>query len=115
MIEFNFDSDFFNSEIDNLIADDLSNQFNELIDERDSIIDGEGYNVTTIGAKTMQTHQEMVEVAIRILENVRNHKISEAKKQIEKLTSIQIIQLFSMGQSGYESELEKLKDLAIYW
>ena len=45
MIEFNFDSDFFNSEIDNLIADDLSNQFNELIDERDSIIDsGAGYN-----------------------------------------------------------------------
>ena len=114
MIEFNFDSDFFNSEIDSLIADDLSNQFNELIDERDSIIDGEGYNVTTIEAKTMQTHQEMVEVAIRILENVRNHKISEAKEQIENLTPIQIIQLFSMGKH-YPDELERLKDLAIYW
>ena len=63
----------------------------------------------------MQTHQEMVEVAIRILENVRNHKISEAKKQIEKLTPVETIKLFSIGQSGYESELEKLKDLAIYW
>ena len=45
MIEFNFDSDFFNSEIDNLIADDLINQFIKLIDERNSIIDsGAGYN-----------------------------------------------------------------------
>lgn len=114
MIEFNFDSDFFNSEIDNLIADDLSNQFNELIDERDSIIDSEGYNVTTIEAKKM-THQEMLEITISILENVRNHNISKTKEQIENLTPIQIIQLFSMGQSGYESELERLKELAIYW
>ena len=59
------------------------------------------------------THQEMVETSIKILENVRNHNISKAKKQIENLTPIQIIQLFSIGQSGYKSELEKLK--AIYW
>lgn len=113
MIEFNFDSDFFNSEIDNLIADDLSNQFNELIDERDSIIDGEGYNVTTIEAKKM-THQEMLEITISILENVRMGHIKSAKKQVEDLTPIQIIQLFSMGKH-YPDELERLKDLAIYW
>jgi len=113
MIEFNFDSDFFNSEIDNLIADDLSNQFNELIDERDSIIDGEGYNVTTIEAKKM-THQEMVEITISILENVKSGNTSEAKGQIETLSPIQIIQLFSMGKH-YPDELETLKELAIYW
>ena len=112
MIEFNFDSDFFNSEIDNLIADDLSNQFNKLIDERDSIIDGEGYNVTTIEAKTMKAHQEMVEVAIRILENVKSGNTSEAKGQIETLSPIQIIQLFSIGKH-YPDELERL--MAIYW
>jgi len=61
------------------------------------------------------THQEIVETSIKILEDVRNHNISKARKKIEKLTSIQIIQLFSIGQSGYESELEKLKDQAIYW
>lgn len=114
MIEFNFDSDFFNSEIDNLIADDLSNQFNKLIDERDSIIDGEGYNVTTIEAKTMKTHQEMVEITISILENVKSGNTSEAKGQIETLSPSQIIQLFSIGKH-YPDELETLKELAIYW
>lgn len=101
MIEFNFDSDFFNSEIDNLIADDLSNQFNELIDEREE-------------AKTMKTHQEMVEITISILENVKSGNTSEAKGQIETLSPIQIIQLFSMGKH-YPDELETLKELAIYW
>ncbi|MFM6214811.1 hypothetical protein [Planktothrix sp.] len=62
----------------------------------------------------MQTHQEMVEVAIRILENVKRNHVSEAKKQIEKLTPIQIIQLFSIGKH-YPNELEKLKELAIHW
>ncbi len=70
MIEFNFDSDFFNSEIDNLIADDLSNQFNELIDERDSIIDSEGYNVTTIEAKKNDTSR-----------NARNHNLDSRKRK----------------------------------
>jgi hypothetical protein len=59
------------------------------------------------------THQEMLEVTISILENVRNNKISEAKKQIEKLTPIQIIKLFSMGKH-YHKELEILKNLSIY-
>ena len=59
------------------------------------------------------THQQMLEVTISILENVRNNKISEAKKQIEKLTPIQIIKLFSMGKH-YHKELEILKNLAIY-
>jgi hypothetical protein len=63
----------------------------------------------------MQTHQEMVEVAIRILENVRMGHIKSAKERIENLTPVETIKLFSMGQSGYESELEKLKELAIYW
>ncbi|MFM6214496.1 hypothetical protein, partial [Planktothrix sp.] len=40
----NFDDNYFNSEIDSLITNDLSNQFIKLIDERDSIIDSEGYN-----------------------------------------------------------------------
>ncbi|MFM6451586.1 MAG: hypothetical protein ACKPH7_07230 [Planktothrix sp.] len=44
MTEFNFDDNYFNSEIDGLITNDLSNQFIKLIDERDSIIDSEGYN-----------------------------------------------------------------------
>ncbi|MFM6194490.1 MAG: hypothetical protein ACKPEN_07795 [Planktothrix sp.] len=44
MTEFNFDDNYFNSEIDDLITNDLSNQFIKLIDERDSIIDSEGYN-----------------------------------------------------------------------
>ena len=61
------------------------------------------------------THQEMVETSIKILENVRNHNISKAKKQIEKLTPIEVVKLFSIGQSGYQSELQKLKDWAIYW
>ena len=99
MIEFNFDSDFFNSEIDSLITDDLSNQFNELID---------------VGDKTMKTHQEMLEITISILENVRMGHIKSAKEQIENLSPIQIIQLFSMGKH-YPDELERLKDLAIYW
>ena len=63
----------------------------------------------------MQTHQEMVEVAIRILENVRMGHIKSAKERIENLTPVETIKLFYMGQSGYESELEKLKELAIYW
>lgn len=61
------------------------------------------------------THQEIVEASIRILENVKNNKIAEAKKQIEKLTPIEVVKLFSIGQSGYQSELQKLKDWAIYW
>jgi len=44
MTELNFDDNYFNSEIDGLITNDLSNQFIKLIDERDSIIDSEGYN-----------------------------------------------------------------------
>ena len=59
------------------------------------------------------THQEMLEITISILENVRNSNISEAKNQIEKLTPIQIIKLFSMGKH-YQMELETLKELAIY-
>ncbi|HEY9866576.1 MAG TPA: hypothetical protein V6D21_20550 [Candidatus Obscuribacterales bacterium] len=59
------------------------------------------------------THQEMLEITISILENVKSGKISEAKKQIENLTPIQIIKLFSMGKH-YQSELETLKELAIY-
>lgn len=62
--------------------------------------------------KTM-THQEMLEVTISILENVKSGNISEAKNQIEKLTPIQVIQLFSIGKH-YQMELETLKELAIY-
>lgn len=62
--------------------------------------------------KTM-THQEMLELTILILENVKNGNISEAKKQIEKLTPIQVMKLFGMGHP-YHEELATLKTLAIY-
>ena len=62
----------------------------------------------------MQTHQEMVEITISILENVKSGNTSEAKEQIENLSPIQIIQLFSIGKH-YQTELETLKELAIYW
>ena len=61
----------------------------------------------------MKTHQEMLEITISILENVRMGHIKSAKKQVEDLTPIQIIQLFSIGK--HYPELETLKELAIYW
>lgn len=61
-----------------------------------------------------KTHQEMVDLTINILEKVENGQISEAKKQIEKLTAIEMLKVIALGEIHYCKELKTIYRLAEY-